>query len=399
MTASWAGVFPALTTKFKPDGSLDSDAMRRHFAWQIEAGVDGLIACGSLGENSALSFAEKLTVLRLALEASSGRVPVLAAVAENTTAEAIRLIEAATHAGADGFMALPPMRYIADRRETLAYYRALAEASPKPIMVYNNPVAYGVDVTPEMFAELADVPRLVAIKESSDNVRRITDIIGLTGDRYALFCGVDDLALEAMLMGAVGWVAGLVNAFPRETVAIHRLVHEKRMDEALAIYRWFAPLLHLDVSRKLVQNIKLVEALAGVGSEAVRPPRLPLEGEERARIEETFATAMRTRPVLPDWRYPHAPAGSPERASTPPSESNERGGRPRRRFAYRGRTDAPGCAGRPGPRNRLDGASAWPCSATSTTASARPWSTSRAGRPAWSVRFSASPLTQPARPA
>lgn len=317
MTASWAGVFPALTTKFAPDGSLDADAMRGHFIWQIEAGVDGLIPCGSLGENSALSFDEKLVVLRLALEASSGRVPVLAAVAENTTAEAIRFVDAATRAGADGFMALPPMRYVSDRRETLLYYRALAKASSKSIMVYNNPVAYGVDVTPEMFAELADVPQLVAIKESSDNVRRITDIIGLTGDRYALFCGVDDLALEAMLMGAVGWVAGLVNAFPRETVAIYRLVRERRVDEALAIYRWFSPLLHLDVSRKLVQNIKLVEALVGVGSETVRPPRLPLEGEERARIAATFDTAMRDRPALPDFAlssHPAHPAGSRQRA-------------------------------------------------------------------------------------
>ncbi|TMH62267.1 MAG: dihydrodipicolinate synthase family protein [Betaproteobacteria bacterium] len=299
MKASWAGVFPAVTTKFKRDLSLDIDGMRAHFAWQIESGVDGLIVCGSVGENSALSFDEKLAILRLALEVSSGRVPVLATVAENTTAEAIRAVEAGAKAGADGFMVLPAMRYVSDRRETLTYYRTVAKVCAKPIMVYNNPVAYGVDVTPEMFAELADVAELVAIKESSDNVRRITDLIDLTGTRYALFCGVDDLAMEAMLMGAVGWVAGLVNAFPGETVAIYRFIRDRRIDDALAIYRWFSQLLHLDVSRKLVQNIKLVEALAGVGSEFVRPPRLPLEGDERARIEKTFAIAMQNRSTLP----------------------------------------------------------------------------------------------------
>jgi len=297
--STWQGVYPALTTKFKPDHRLDVAAMEKHFAWQIERGVDGLIVCGSLGENSVLSVDEKLEVLRIAVRVSRGRVPVLMTVAEGSTAEGIALCERAAREGADGFMVLPGMRYVSDRRETLAHYRAIAKASPKPIMVYNNPIAYGVDVTPEMFEELADEPSIVAIKESSDNVRRVTDIISRTGARYAIFCGVDDLAMEAMLMGARGWVAGLVDAFPDETVAIYRLILDGRVDEARKIYRWFSPLLHLDVSRKLVQNIKLVESIVGVGTETVRPPRLPLIGEERAQVVALVEQALKTRPALP----------------------------------------------------------------------------------------------------
>jgi 4-hydroxy-tetrahydrodipicolinate synthase len=295
----WRGVYPALTTKFKSDYRLDIAAMEKHFAWQIDNGVDGLIVCGSLGENSVLSGEEKLEVLRVAARVSGGRVPVLMTIAEGSTAKGIALGERSAREGADGLMVLPGMRYVSDRRETIAHYRAIAKASSRPIMVYNNPIAYGVDVTPDMFEELADEPALVAIKESSDNVRRVTDIIARTGGRYAIFCGVDDLAMEAMLMGACGWVAGLVDAFPRETVAIHRLISENRIEEARAIYRWFSPLLHLDVSRKLVQNIKLVEAIVGVGTEIVRPPRLPLTGEERAQVIALVEQALKTRPRLP----------------------------------------------------------------------------------------------------
>jgi 4-hydroxy-tetrahydrodipicolinate synthase len=296
---TWQGVYPALTTKFKPDYRLDVAAMEKHFAWQIERGVDGLIVCGSLGENSVLSVDEKLEVLRIAVRVSGGKVPVLMTVAEGSTAEGIALCERAARDGTDGFMVLPGMRYVSDRRETLAHYRAIAKASSKPIMVYNNPIAYGVDVTPEMFEELADEPSIVAIKESSDNVRRVTDIISRTGARYAIFCGVDDLAMEATLMGARGWVAGLVDAFPDETVAIYRLILDGRADEARKIYRWFSPLLHLDVSRKLVQNIKLVESIVGVGTETVRPPRMPLIGEERAQVVALVEQALKTRPALP----------------------------------------------------------------------------------------------------
>ena len=300
---TWQGVYPALTTKFKPDYRLDVAAMEKHFAWQIERGVDGLIVCGSLGENSVLSVDEKLEVLRVGVRVSRGKVPVLMTIAEGSTAEGIALCERAARESADGFMVLPGMRYVSDRRETLAHYRAIAKASAKPIMVYNNPIAYGVDVTPEMFEELADEASIVAIKESSDNVRRVTDIISRTGARYAIFCGVDDLAMEAMLMGARGWVAGLVDAFPDETVAIYRLITDGRVEEARKIYRWFSPLLHLDVSKKLVQNIKLVESVVGVGSETVRPPRLPLVGEERDQIVALVKQALASRPVLPALEF------------------------------------------------------------------------------------------------
>ncbi len=296
---AWQGVYPAVTTKFRSDLRLDVAAMEKHFAWQIESGVDGLIVCGSLGENSVLAGDEKLEVLRIAVRVSARRVPVLQTIAEGSTAEGIALCERSAREGADGFMVLPGMRYVSDRRETIAHYRAIAQASAKPIMVYNNPVAYGVDVTPDMFGELADEKAIVAIKESSDDVRRVTDIINQTSDRYAIFCGVDDLAMEAMLMGARGWVAGLVNAFPRETVAIHRLIMGGKIEEARRIYRWFAPLLHLDVSRKLVQNIKLAESIVGVGTEAVRPPRLALVGQEREEIIAIVKQALATRPVLP----------------------------------------------------------------------------------------------------
>ncbi|MFQ5603697.1 MAG: dihydrodipicolinate synthase family protein [bacterium] len=300
MGTNWSGVFPAVTTKFNKDQNLDFAAMERHHAAMIEAGVHGLVVVGSLGENGVLSAAEKQAVLKSAVQTSAGRVPVLACVAESTTAAACEFVKKGAANGADGFMVLPPMRYVADRREAEHYLRTIASASDLPIMIYNNPVAYGVDVTPEMFMVLADEPKFVAVKESSDDVRRITDIINRTGDRYQIFIGVDDLALEGLLLGAVGWLAGLVCAFPRETVAIYQLVQAGRIEEARKIYRWFMPLLHLDVSTKLVQNIKLAEAMAGLGTEHVRAPRLPLTGEERARVEEIISSALATRPELPE---------------------------------------------------------------------------------------------------
>lgn len=299
---AWQGVYSAVTTKFRSDLRLDTAAMEKHFAWQMDSGVDGLIVCGSLGENSVLGTEEKLEVLRIAVRVSARRAPVLQTIAEGSTAEGIALCERSAREGADGFMVLPGMRYVSDRRETIAHYRSIARASPRPVMVYNNPVAYGVDVTPEMFSELADEKMIVAIKESSDDVRRITDILRQSGNRYAIFCGVDDLAMEAMLMGACGWVAGLVNAFPAETVAIHRLIRAGQISEALSIYRWFTPLLHLDVSGKLVQNIKLAESIVGVGNENVRPPRLPLIGEEREQVAALVRRALETRPSLPAVR-------------------------------------------------------------------------------------------------
>lgn len=300
MNTDWQGIFPALTTKFKADLSLDVAAIERHIDVQVTAGVDGLVVLGSLGENATLTHDEKLEVVRAAVRAAEGRVPVLSCVAETSTAGACRYIEKTAGLGLAGYMALPGMQYASDRRETIAHYRALAAASPLPIMVYNNPVAYRVDITPDMFAELADEPKFVAVKESSDNVRRVTDIRNLCGDRYAIFSGVDDLAYGAFLLGAVGWVAGLVDAFPNETVAIYRLIRKGRYEEALRIFNWFMPVLHLDTDVKFVHYIKLAEAMTGLGTEHVRPPRLPLTGEERERISGIIAEAIRTRPILPE---------------------------------------------------------------------------------------------------
>ncbi|MFQ5651745.1 MAG: dihydrodipicolinate synthase family protein [bacterium] len=300
MNVDWAGIFPAVTTKFKPDENLDLAEMARHCDFQIDSGVHGLVVTGSLGENGVLTAEEKQAVLKTAVSVSSGRVPVLACVAEATPGEACKCVETGAKNGADGFMLLPPMRYVSDARETLHYLRTVAKASDRPIMIYNNPVAYGVDVTPAMFTELADEPTFAAIKESSDDVRRITDIINLVGDRYRIFCGVDNLALEALVLGSDGWLAGLVCAFPKETVAIYKLVKAERLEEAVKIFRWFKPLLDLDVSTKLVQNIKLAEAMAGVGNENVRAPRLPLTGAERERVQKIIARALESRPELPE---------------------------------------------------------------------------------------------------
>ena len=298
MTASWSGVFPAVTTPFTEGLALDRAAMLEQYRALISAGVHGLVVCGSLGESSTLTRPEKLEVLGAALDASEGRVPVLCGIAEGATGEACRFAEAAAARGADGFMVLPPLLYVSDGRETLAYLREVARATDRPVMVYNNPVAYKVDVTPELFAELADEPAIVAIKESSDDVRRITDIKNLVGDRYRIFCGVDNIALEALLLGADGWLAGLVCAFPEETVAIYELARAGRIAEAVALYRWFMPLLHLDVSPKLVQNIKLAQSMVGRGGETVRPPRLPLEGAEREKVAGIVKAALERRPSL-----------------------------------------------------------------------------------------------------
>lgn len=299
MEKKWEGIFPALTTKFKKDLSIDFSAMEKHIQFQLNAGVHGLVVMGSLGENMTLSQQEKLDVVKMTLGAAKGKVPVISCVAETSTAKACEYAEQAAKLGVDGFMVLPAIPYPSDRRETIAHYRTIARTTDRPIMIYNNPVAYKVDITPEMFAEMADEPRFVAIKESSDNIRRLTDIINLTGNRYQIFCGVDDLAMESLVLGANGWLAGLVCAFPRETVVLYELIKAGRIQEALPIYRWFMPLLHLDVSTKFVQNIKLVEELAGVGSELVRPPRLMLISDERAKVEQIVKTALATRPVLP----------------------------------------------------------------------------------------------------
>ncbi len=292
----WQGVFPAVTSKFHADETLDFEAMRKHFGFLIDNGVHGLVTCGSLGEASTLTLEEKLAVTRCAVEVSGGRIPVLANVSETSTREALRFIQAAVELGVDGFMLMPSLIYVADAREAMQSIRTLAEAAAKPCMIYNNPVAYRVDLKPEHMAELADCPWLVAIKESSDDIRRVTDLRNKLGDRFQLFIGVDDLSFEALALGADGLLAGLVTAFPRETVALYDLMKAGKWQEALALYQWFTPLLHLDVSTKLVQNIKLAETLAGVGNEHVCRPRLPLAGAERERCAGIIEAALAKRP-------------------------------------------------------------------------------------------------------
>jgi 4-hydroxy-tetrahydrodipicolinate synthase len=296
MSVNWRGVFPAATTEFRTDQSLDLPATLAHIDRMLDAGVHGMILLGTVGENCSLDYAEKLDVLRAAVEHVGGRVPVLTGVAECTTALACRFAADARKAGVDGLMVLPAMVYKSDPRETVTHFRAVARATDLPIMVYNNPVSYAVDITPAMFADLADEPRLVAIKESSENVRRITDLVNVCGDRYVLFCGVDDLVLESLLLGAVGWVSGLVNAFPAENRLLWDLATSGRWEEARAVYRWYTSLLHLDTHVKLVQYIKLAAQECGLGSETVRAPRLPLEGEERDRILAVIRQGIQTRP-------------------------------------------------------------------------------------------------------
>jgi 4-hydroxy-tetrahydrodipicolinate synthase len=292
----WQGVFPAVTSKFHADESLDHDEMRKHFSFLIDNGVHGLVTCGSLGEASTLSMKEKLDVARTAVETAKGRLPVLANVSETSTRDALRYVQEAAALGVDGFMVMPSVIYVADPREAMQNVRTIAQAARKPCMIYNNPVAYRVDLQPEHMAQLADCEWLVAIKESTDDIRRITDLRNALGTRFQLFIGVDDLSFEALALGADGLLAGLVTAFPRETVALYDLMKAGEWDKALKLYQWFTPLLHLDVSTKLVQNIKLAETLAGVGNENVRRPRLPLAGDERARVEAIVQAALRNRP-------------------------------------------------------------------------------------------------------
>ncbi len=298
MSASWEGVFPAATTQFHPDQSMDLPATMVHIDRMIDAGIHGLIMLGTVGENCSLDYSEKLEVLRATVDHVAGRIPVLSGVAECTTARACKYAADARRIGLDGLMVLPAMVYKSDPRETMVHFRSVAKATDLPIMVYNNPVTYGVDITPEMFADLADEPTLVAIKESSENVRRITDLKNTCGDRYTLLCGVDDLVLESLLLGATGWVSGLVNAFPAENRLLWDLARAGRWEEAREVYRWYTPLLHLDTYPKLVQYIKLAQQECGLGSEMVRAPRLVLDGEERERILGIIRRSIATRPVL-----------------------------------------------------------------------------------------------------
>jgi dihydrodipicolinate synthase/N-acetylneuraminate lyase len=296
----WTGVFPAVTTKFTEDDRLDHAEMERCFSLQMDAGCDGLIVCGSLGEGPMLSVEEKLAVLKTA-QGVAGKKPVLMTVNEAGTREGAALAKQAAAAGAHGLMVVPSPIYHTNPEETVATLKAVAHAGGLPVMIYSNRVAYRVDVTVEIMEELASDPLFVAIKESCDDIRRSTEIINRFDDRFDLFTGVDNLAFEALSVGAVGWVAGLVTAFPRETVTIYQLMKQGRREEALEIYRWFRPLLDLDVSTYLVQNIKLAEVFAIGTNDRVRMPRMPLSGERRKSVEKIVKDALAVRPMLPKF--------------------------------------------------------------------------------------------------
>lgn len=299
MEIIWKGILPAVTTKFTANDELDLAAFEKGIAAQLEAGVNGIVLCGSLGEASTLNHSEKITLCKHTVQLSNGRVPVIFNVAEQATREAVHIASQAMDNGADALMVLPPMRYKSDDRETVAFFKEIARKVPLPVMIYNNPVDYAINISMDMFAELAEQENIVAVKESSRDVSNITRLYNRFGNRYAVFTGVDTLALESLSLGADGWLAGLVNAFPNETVAIYRLMKSGRYEEALAIYRWFLPVLELDIVPKLVQYIKLAESRTGLGTEHVRAPRLPLEPAEKARVLAIIDHAIETRPSLP----------------------------------------------------------------------------------------------------
>ena len=294
----WHGVMPALMTEMHRDGSLDLEGTAEHVESSLAAGCSGVIMLGTLGENCSLTAAEKERVARTGVEAANARVPVICGIAEYTSSFAIETARMAKKAGCDALMVLPGMVYQQDSREAITHFGQIAAAIDLPIMIYNNPVGYKIDLSPEDFLRLAKFDNIVAVKESSHDSRRMTDMINVCGERFQLLCGVDDLALENVLFGAVGWVSGITNAFPQETVRLFKLGKAGRLNEAVALYRWLMPLLHLDTEIKLVQYIKLVNQMVGVGAEWVRHPRLPLEGEERAMVERIVEAVLESRPPL-----------------------------------------------------------------------------------------------------
>lgn len=296
---TWKGVYPALTTKFTANDELDLPLFKKNLDAQVAAGVHGVILGGSLGEASTLTQDEKELLLKETVAHLAGKIPVIVNIAEQSTSVAVAFAARAKSLGAEGIMLLPPLRYKADSQETVEYFKAVAQATDLPVMIYNNPVDYGIMVTIDMFAELANVPNIVSLKESTRDISNVTRMKNAFGDRYRILCGVDTLAMEELVMGADGWVAGLVCAFPRETVVIYELVQQGRYSEALKIYRWFLPLLELDIHPKLVQYIKLAETATGIGSEYVRAPRLTLKGEERERVQKIIADAIAVRPAMP----------------------------------------------------------------------------------------------------
>ncbi|MCC4229594.1 dihydrodipicolinate synthase family protein [Zunongwangia profunda] len=303
MAIKWEGVMPAVTTKFTKDDELDLVTFEKNINAQLEAGVNGIILGGTLGEASTLTPAEKETLVKKTLEITAGQVPVIINIAEQSTKEAIQVAKNAEAWGAQGLMLLPPMRYKATDYETVVYFKEIAKNTSLPIMIYNNPVDYKIEVTIDMFEELlADCPNIEAVKESTRDISNVTRLKNKFGDRIKILCGVDTLALESMVAGADGWVAGLVAAYPAETVAIYKLVKSGDIAEALRIYRWFMPLLELDISPQLVQNIKLAEVATGLGTEYVRAPRLVLQGAERERVQGIIDAAMAVRPELVEYK-------------------------------------------------------------------------------------------------
>jgi len=302
MKIKWDGVMPAVTTKFTAEGQLDLVMFEKNIKAQIEAGVNGIILGGTLGEASTLTKEEKEILINNTLRIVEGKIPVIVNIAEQTTSEAITLAKRAEELGVNGLMLLPPMRYKATDHETVVYFKEIAQSTSLPIMIYNNPVDYKIEVTLDMFEELLKLENIQAVKESTRDISNVTRIRNRFGDRLKVLCGVDTLALESLVAGADGWVAGLVVAYPAETVAIYKLVKAGKVDEAIAIYRWFMPLLELDISPQLVQNIKLAEVATGLGTENVRAPRLPLQGKERERVLSIIDFAMKNRPVLPAYK-------------------------------------------------------------------------------------------------
>lgn len=301
MALSWSGVMPAVTTKFTKEGDLDLKMFQVNIEAQVSAGVNGIILGGTLGEASTLTGEEKETLLKKTIEIVDSKIPVILNIAEQTTQGAIEAVRAAGVNGASGLMMLPPMRYKANDFETVTYFQEVARSTDLPIMIYNNPIDYGIEVTLDMFEVLLKEENIKAVKESTRDISNVTRIKNRFGDRLKVLTGVDTLGLESLLMGAEGWVAGLVCAFPAETVAIFKLSKAGRIKEALEIYRWFLPLLELDINPQLVQNIKLAEVATGIGTENVRAPRLPLQGAERERVLKIIETGMENRPKLPEY--------------------------------------------------------------------------------------------------
>ena len=298
---SWTGVYPAVTTKFDADGNLDLPAFLHNIDAQVDAGVTGIIIGGSLGESSTLTHDERIEIAEATLEKYGDRTDVIVNVAEGSTRAAIELARRAEGCGAHGLMLLPPMMYKPTDQEVADFFRAVAEATELPILLYNNPVDYKIEITLDILEQLSDLENVQAVKESTRDVSNVTRMRNRFGDRYKVLCGVDTIAMEEIVMGADGWVAGLVCAFPRETVAIYRLVKAGRIEEARTIYRWFLPLLELDINPQLVQNIKLAEVHTGIGTEHVRPPRHILRGAERERVLKIITEGVATRPELPDY--------------------------------------------------------------------------------------------------